>query len=121
LIYTLEGRYKNKAAVDKFVQNLCIELKISYDIKKLQWIEIVFKTKLDGDSHGLCTDGEDILIEISRTYEGKPMTFFEQMCTLAHEMVHAKQFISGEYPSEKEAKEREYHLYGKCFPWGMVK
>ena len=117
MIYTIEGRYKNKAAVDQYVENLCKELKL---FKTLE-IDIMFKTSLDGDCHGLCTDGDEILIEISRTYEGKPLTFFEQMCTLAHEMIHAKQFMRGEYPSEREAKTQEYNLFGKCFPWHMIK
>jgi hypothetical protein len=117
LIYTIEGVYRHKPAVDQYVENLCKELKL---FKNLE-IDIIFKNKLEGDCHGLCVDGDIIEIEISRTYENKPLPWGEQMCTLAHEMVHAKQFMRGEYPSEREAKEREYHLFGKCFPWNMVK
>lgn len=117
MIYTIEGRYKNKAAVDQYIDNLCKELKL---FKRLE-IDIMFKTKLEGDCQGLCTEGDPIEIEIARTQYDEPLSFFEQMCTLAHEMVHVKQFMRGEYPSEREAKDREYYLFGKCFPWHMIK
>lgn len=116
MIYTIEGRYKNKAAVDQYVENLCRELKL---FKNLQ-IDIVFKTKLEGDCMGFCIEGDPIEIDIAKSSEGRTVSFFEQMNTLAHEMVHAKQFMRGEYPSEREAKEREFHLFGKCFPWQLV-
>ena len=63
---------------------------------------------------------EEIEVEISRTCEGEPLTFFEQMQTVAHEMVHVKQFIRKQYPSEREAKKLEFELYAKCFPWNLV-
>ena len=116
MIYSIEGRYKNKAAVDQYISNLCKELKL---FKRLE-IDIIFKSKLEGDAQGLCIEGDPIEIEIARNSEGKPLTFFQQMLTLAHEMIHAKQFMRGEYPSEREAKDLEYHLFGKCFPWEMV-
>ena len=31
--------------------------------------------------------------------------------TLAHEMIHVKQFLNGEYPSEREAKRKEFDLH----------
>ena len=31
--------------------------------------------------------------------------------TLAHEMIHVKQFLNGEYPSEREAKSKEFDLH----------
>ena len=33
--------------------------------------------------------------------------------TLAHEMVHCKQFLEGRYPSEREAKKLEFGLHEK--------
>ena len=33
--------------------------------------------------------------------------------TLAHEMIHVKQFLKGEYPSEREAKRLEFKLHKK--------
>ena len=66
-------------------------------------------------------DLEEIEVEISRTYEGEPLTFFEQMQTISHEMVHVKQFLRKQYPSEREAKNLEFKLYGKCFPWNLVR
>jgi hypothetical protein len=70
-----------------------------------------------GDSLGLCEgDRKESLIDIAQK-----QTFYEQMITLAHEMVHAKQFMKGEYPSEMEAKSLEYDLFGRCYPWERVK
>ena len=33
--------------------------------------------------------------------------------TLAHEMIHVEQFLDGRYPSEREAKRREFDLHKK--------
>jgi hypothetical protein len=119
LIFSIKGRHKNSAAVEEYVQNLCRELKIAH-LKKAEF-SIRFVTKCDTDALGLCwDDAEEIEVEISRTCEGEPLTFFEQMQTIAHEMVHVKQFIRKEYPSEREAKKLEFELYAKCFPWKLV-
>jgi len=86
------------------------------DRRKNISISFKFKNRLPGQAHGLCTGDKDgCEIEIS-----KNQVFYEQMLTLAHEVVHAKQFIKEEYPSEMEAKSREYDLFGRCFPWEMT-
>lgn len=119
MIFEIKGRHKNNIAVAAYVQNLCKELNIAH-LKKAQ-LSIKFVTKCDGGALGLCWDDpEEIEVEISRTCEGKPLTFFEQMNTLSHEMVHVKQFLRKQYPSEREAKKLEFELYGKCFPWNLV-
>lgn len=117
MIYTIRGRHKNAIAVDEYVQWLCYHLNIGH-LKKPE-VHIKFLTACEGDVLGLCY--EDLNIEIAKTQNGKELTFFEQMLTLSHEMVHAKQFIRGQYPSEREAKKLEFGLYGKCFPWHLVK
>lgn len=120
MIFEIKGRHKNSAAVEEYVQELCRHLNIAH-LKKAQ-VSIRFVTKCDQGVLGLCwNDPEEIEIEIARSLNGKPLTFFEQMNTLSHEMVHAKQFIRKEYPSEREAKKLEFELYGKCFPWSLVK
>ena len=81
------------------------------------------------DAWGYCHGNtQDIEIEINRT-----ISFDDQMQTLAHEMVHAKQFLRNELdgsnwkkrnydhreyndqPWEKEATRLEEKLYSKCF------
>lgn len=120
MIFSISGRHKNCIAVEQYVQNLCHHLNIAH-LKKAQ-LSIRFVTKCEGEALGLCwNDPEEIEVEISRTFGGKPLTFFEQMNTLSHEMVHVKQFLRKQYPSEREAKKLEFDLYGKCFPWNLVK
>lgn len=120
MIFEIKGRHKNSIAVEEYVQNLCQQLNIAH-LKNAQ-VSITFITKCDGDALGLCwNDPEEIEVEISRTCKGEPLTFFEQMNTLSHEMVHVKQFLRNQYPSEREAKKLEFELYGKCFPWNLVK
>jgi hypothetical protein len=55
-------------------------------------VDVVFKTHLRGDAAGYCTgDTDEILIELDNTYRGK-----ELYRNIAHEIVHAKQFLRGE-------------------------
>ena len=84
---------------------------------------------MDDGAWGYCNgDTHDIDIDINRT-----ISFEDQMQTLAHEMVHAKQFLRKELdgnlwkkrnydnveyddqPWEKEANRLEERLYKKCF------
>ena len=78
--------------------------------------------KIDGNTLGFCTYEDDNVkprnfeIEISN----KIKCVEELFKTVAHEMVHVKQFIRKQYPSEREAKKLEFELYAKCFPWNLV-
>ena len=125
MIYWTEGKHKNTLAVDIYVQNLCHALSIGH-LVKIE-LNIKFVNKCETDVMGFCYDGDkaadiyEIEIEIAKNVNNEPLTFFEQMNTLAHEMVHVKQFVRGEYPSEREAKKLEFELYGKCFPWNLVR
>jgi len=125
-----EGRFRNRAVVEYYVDNLQKAL----GIKRLQRpLTIIFKSKLDG-AYGLC-DGDVNYAEIEIATKG--LTFIRQMTTLAHEMVHARQFIRGELklqgawkwkgrnaenyayinqPWEKEAYRLERKLFLNCFP-----
>ena len=109
---------KHSDLVFDYVINVLKELNV--DRRKAYDITINFPKRMPngyGDSFGVCEgDNEDSMIYIS----GK-QSFFEQMITLAHELLHAKQFMNGEYPSEREAIASEYHLFGKCFPFSELK
>jgi hypothetical protein len=117
----ITGRVKHKALVEEFVMNLTRHLKM--DHRKKWSIEVQFVRKCEDNALGLCYDDaeKEIVIEIARMCFINPdyrmYNFYEQMQTLAHEMVHAKQFIEGDYPSEKEAKKLEHTLFAQCFPW----
>jgi predicted SprT family Zn-dependent metalloprotease len=106
---------------------------------------IDFKTSLEeGSVLGFCLgDKNRADIEIARTIHGEKLSFMEQMNTIAHEMVHAKQYFRGELmhgdggdfkwkkrnaggykyenqPWEKEAFRREGELLAECFPYDMI-
>jgi Zn-dependent peptidase ImmA (M78 family) len=110
----IKGKCKDPELVEEYVLNLAKKLGLAR--RKTGEIVITFKAKMPksyGDSLGLCEgDRTEALITIA-----KKQTYYEQMRTLAHEMVHAKQFMRGEYPSEREATNREFDLFGRCSPW----
>ena len=139
MFFTLEGRVKNKEAVDIYVSNMLKELNLHR--REASELSIKFVTKCDGDVLGLacggCRWGE---IEIARSSRGEKLQFLEQMLTLAHEMIHIKQYMKGEMtdepkaiwhgrnhdktpytkqPWEVEAHKLEYELFAKSFPWWM--
>jgi len=93
------------------------------------------------ETYGYCVgDKDSATITISKTdpYSGDRCGFSEMMMTLAHEMVHAKQFLRGELksepnwfwkgraarnykyinqPWEREAFRMERELFWACFPF----
>ena len=113
----IEGDIDKKDLIEIYVINVMKHLKI--DRRKSVEVLIRFKKRMPkgcGECAGLCEGNEiEAIIDISKKY-----TFYEQMITLAHELVHAKQFFKGEYPSETEAKTREYGIFGRCFPWELT-
>jgi len=137
MIFILEGRIKNKEVVDIYIQNLLKSLNLHR--RHASELTIKFVTKLPGDVLGLACGGPRYgEIEIARTSEGEKLQFFEQMITLAHEMIHIKQYMKGEMtdepqavwhgrnhektpygkqPWELEAHKMEHELFAKCFPW----
>lgn len=106
---------KDKDLVYTYIINILKELKV--DRRKRYDIIVKFPKRMPkgfGDAYGVCEgDQNESIINISNK-----QVFLEQMITLAHEIVHAKQFMDGAYPSEREAIRNEYHLFGKCFPFG---
>ena len=134
MIIEIEGRHKHKDVVNVYLGNLCRSLKLN----RLQRVILIkFKSRLDNDAQGLC-EGEESYAQISIGTKNAP--FLLQMQALAHEMVHAKQFLRGELtsigvfkwkgrnaenyayinqPWEKEAYRMERELFLDCFPFEM--
>lgn len=136
--FAITGQIKNKAVVHCYVLMLIKELGMNRLRKPV--IQVRFVTNADG-AYGLC-DGKkgeyaEILIARKCPHTGRKLGFIEMMQTLAHEMVHARQFIRGqlrnegywawkgrkadnyEYenqPWEKEAYRLEKELFLECFP-----
>lgn len=139
MIYMMSGKIRNVKVVDHFVVNLIN--KLSMNRLQKPWIEIDFVNNLD--AFGLCEGDKDyakITIAKKCPVTGRKLGFMEMMQTLAHEMVHARQFIRGqlvadgawkwkgrnadgyEYenqPWEKEAYRLEKELLMEAFPWNM--
>ena len=136
-ILVLKGQVAKKKSIEKYVENLCKELGINRMWSKAIFIN--FKTTLDNQAEGLCWGDPSegyVDISIARTSIGKKMTMKSMMQTLAHEMVHAKQYLRGELcgysmswkgkkprnykyenaPWEREAYKLEAELYSKCWP-----
>ena len=127
-----EGRVKNRAVVEKYVDNLCKALNIH---RLGRALTITFQSVLDNDAQGLC-EGDKDCADISIARKGQ--TFLVQMQALAHEMVHARPFLRGQVssdgvwkwkgrnadnysytnqPWEKEAYRLERELFLDCFPF----
>jgi hypothetical protein len=134
-MYYIEGRHTNKKVVEIYVARLMGALNIHRFRKRL--VMIKFETVLDNEAQGLCL-GDTQLAQISIGRKGQ--TFLQQMQALAHEMVHARQFLRGELtceggfawkgrnasgydyenqPWEKEAYRLERELFLDCFPFEM--
>jgi len=123
----IPSHIKQKSRILQYAYRLSKELKINR--LKNREITIRFKNVMDDDAWGYCIgDFWDAEIQINRT-----IPFEDQMQTLAHEMVHAKQFLRKELdgnswkkrnydhieyedqPWEKEANKLEKKLYKRCF------
>ena len=138
--FVIQGQLKNKQVTQLFVYQLMQQLGIQKFRKK--YIDIKVVTKVDG-AYGLCEGDKDYAeITLSKTcpIDGRKLGYLEMMKTLAHEMVHAKQFLRGELycdggfawrgrksegykyenqPWEKEAYKKEGKLFMDAFPHSL--
>lgn len=134
-MYFIEGRPRHRAIVEEYVSSLMVSLNIHRFTSRA--VNIEFLKTLDGDAQGLCNGDKQVaLISIN-----KSIPFLRQMQALAHEMVHAKQFLRGELghkgsdlrwkgksaakvayidqPWEVEAYRMERDLFLDCFPFDL--
>jgi hypothetical protein len=131
----VQGRIKNKKKVESYIHALAKELGIHRLYSKVLMVK--FSTKLDGEAQGLCWGDHKTHAEIfvAKTSCGDEMSMESMMQTLAHEMVHAKQYLRRELcgysmawkgrkprnykyenaPWEKEAYRLEEELFNKCW------
>ncbi|MDB4575857.1 hypothetical protein N9112_02745 [bacterium] len=137
--YCVIGKVHKEDIVRYYICNLFRELNIHRLSSKC--VDIEFVDAIDDDAQGIAIgDKDDVSIKIARTSCEAPLSFLNQMQTLAHEMVHTKQFLRGELgydlkgnfkwkkecmegkkyseqPWEKEAISLERSLFLKCFPF----
>jgi len=128
----INGRIKQKKEVLDFAYNIMFYLMPR--LKRNVYIDINVVTKCDGENSALCYgDRESVEIELARESFDHKFLLEEMMVNLAHELVHAKQFIRGDLhprlykwkkqdcknmsygkrPWEKEAYLLENELYNK--------
>jgi|TARA_R110000803_G_scaffold72306_3_gene135968 hypothetical protein len=132
-MFCIEGRHAKPEIVEEYVVRLMQALKIHRFTSKL--ITVQFKSELTNYAQGLCEGDKDYAtIQIGKFDQ----TFLQQMQALAHEMVHARQFLRGQLsavgvwkwkgrnadnyaytnqPWEKEAYRLERELFLDCFPF----
>tara|TARA_R110000868_G_C10553774_1_gene736159 strand:+ start:60 stop:488 length:429 start_codon:yes stop_codon:yes gene_type:complete len=134
IIYSVKGKSSKK--FDRYIQN-CLNHLIPYPIEKDVDLLIRFKKHLKNENTGQAIgDTNEVTVDIARFQElddgtMKRLTLNEMAQNLAHELVHAKQFILGEInstdyiwkkidysecnyweqPWEVEAYHREDYLY----------
>lgn len=136
-ILVLKGQVAQKKKIDIYIKKLCRELGINRLWSKV--IILNFETTLDNQAEGLCWGDPSegyVDISIARKSLEEKLSHESMMQTLAHEMVHAKQYLRGELcgysmswkgkkprnyqyenaPWEKEAYKLEAELYQKCWP-----
>ena len=141
MIFYVTGKCKNKDVVEQYIINCLRHLKLHRMTSKTVIIE--FKSKVEGDAQGYCLGTDKVAeVTISKSWAGRKLTFLEQMQTLAHELVHVKQYFrqelthgyggdfkwkkrnAGGYkyenqPWEKEAFKLEKELFTECFPFHL--
>jgi hypothetical protein len=106
--------------VEEFIHD-CFNHYFDGRLKRDIEVEVQFKTQIDkGKIAGYCSgDRNEVLIEIAKDYKNT-----KWLCrNLAHEIIHAKQFIRGEINSHDfkwrkngTITDCEKLTYGK-FPW----
>ena len=108
IIVDIFGQIKNKKRVREFVESSLYYL--LPELKEQIHIDVTFKKTLDGNVFGYCSgDKNSAEIEIAKTSGGVPLLQDEIMLSLAHEIIHAKQFITGELsPSSMRWKKADY-------------
>jgi hypothetical protein len=134
MLFVIEGRVKNRPVIEQYITNIMKHYRMH--TRKRGKIVINFTTQMGGNFLGTCTgDRRDVEINIQRG-----QSFLNQMRTLSHEFIHAKQFLRGELdesglvwkgencssmkygtePYEIEAFGGEDALFMKCFPFELI-
>ena len=104
----LTGQVAQKRRINTYVRSV-----LTYLMPKLRKdIEIYIKVTKDceGGVCGLCWgERDEVKIHLSRENQGVKIPLEEMMQTLAHELVHAKQFIKGDLSPMMRKYKNIYH------------
>ena len=113
----ISGQIKNKKKVEEFCY-VCLEHFFKGRLKRDVDIDIRISKTLDDNAAGGCYgDHSHVVIEIAKgdnlLEQFSPYEYKEIIVTLAHELVHAKQYIRKESTQNKESETEAYKLeYG---------
>tara|TARA_Y100000385_G_scaffold281079_1_gene333274 strand:- start:1092 stop:1445 length:354 start_codon:yes stop_codon:yes gene_type:complete len=106
------GKIKNKKSVIEYAENVLCD--VGKNITELLEVDIKFVTQLSSGDYGYCLGDEEYAeIVVAKNIEGVPVPYREMMVTLAHELVHAKQFAFNEECCEIECHDKEESLFEK--------
>jgi len=97
--FELFGKIKNKKRYNKFVEDVIMHL-LPYPYKREIFIAIEFSKKLE--NAGECVgDRNSADITIAKEIDGERVPNRDIALTLAHELIHAKQYIKGQINPSK--------------------
>jgi hypothetical protein len=97
--FELFGKIKNKKRYNKFVEDVIMHL-LPYPYKREIFIAIEFSKKLE--NAGECVgDRNSADITIAKEIDGVKVPSREIALTIAHELIHAKQYIKGQINPSK--------------------
>ena len=111
---SFKGRVKNKKRVMQFAEDV-MDHYFDRRLKRLVEVEIKFVTLLEeGGVAGYCSgDRNSADVEIARDFSSERIL----MLNLAHELVHAKQFIRGEMNGTENWHGLQRFADQKKLPW----
>ena len=95
-----------KRRVRQYIKDIAVDLKITRFYSKEIRVEFFKALKCGKEPvYGFADYDKytnEVIIEIARTYENKKLSLEFKMKTLAHELVHAKQYLRGELDPYKD-------------------
>ena len=118
---TVNGGYKYQQRFVLSVAQACIEWFWQLSDKEHSLIINIELVKELEDCYGDCVDGdEDNCYNITIATSTRHIR--DLVATIVHEMVHLKQYVTGEWEDdgEKEASDLEYELTDKFWKWGKI-
>jgi len=119
VIVQVLGQIKNKFLIER-VSELILESIIPNKLTTPVDVTINVLTECDEQAGGFCWgDNTEVEIEIARTSHSHEYSRKSILTNLAHELIHAKQFIAGESSPDKNMESEAYgweeRLYEKYF------
>jgi len=115
----IKGQIAQKKRIKKYVRDVIVHY-MPRVMRPID-IEIEVLNKCEKGAYALAWGNRnDVEIELARGTEDKKFHFDEIMLNLAHELIHAKQFLRGDLTANLRWKERKHTLYDQYWasePW----